>query len=100
MLGQNSEPNRIVGGPAHLQRGYDPADYSVVRESVSLGQPAGNAGADQTLLQVPPQPMGPVQHGDVPPPATVLGLVSPQILDQPGDFVLIAIEPLHLHVES
>ena len=68
MLGQNSEPNRIVRGPDHLQRGYYPADNFVVGESVALGQTAGNSGADQPLLQVAPQAMGPIQHGGVPPP--------------------------------
>src|SRR5215204_1105787 len=99
MLGQDSEPDRIVGGSNDLQRGDYPADNFVIGERVPLGQPAGNTRADQPLLQVPPEAMGPVQHRDVSRSGSVLGLISLYILDQPGDLILIGVEALHLNVE-
>ncbi len=99
-LGQDSEPDRIVRGADYLQGGNYPADNFVIGESVALGQPAGNTRAYQPLLQVPPEPMRPVQHRHIPPPSSVLGLISLHILDQPGYLILIGIEVLHLNVES
>jgi hypothetical protein len=75
MRSKNAETNGVVGTLNDLQRGQHPAHNLVVAQGVPLGQPAGNTGTHQTLLEVTAQAMGPVKQGTVAPAESMLGAI-------------------------